>query len=89
MTHPLQTKDAQWRDRPNAAEPVFDPGLSPPGTDSEAGGARSPLPDAGEAQPPLPAQPDNRAGVRLPPMFWIMVAAAMVAAVIVAASLSF
>ena len=88
MTHTLQTKDAQWRDRPNAAEPVFDPGLSPPGADLEDGGARTPLPDAGEAQPPLPAQPDNRAGVRLPPMFWIMVAA-MVAAVIVAASLSF
>ena len=39
MSNPLQTKDEQWRERPNGATPVFDPGLSPLGTDAEAGGA--------------------------------------------------
>jgi len=75
MANPLQTKDDQWRNRrENGSVPVFDPGLSPLGTDDEAGGARAsaqptPQPEASERDP-LPSSPEGSAGVRATPRFW-------------------
>lgn len=72
MTKLLQDKDDQWRKRPNGATPVFDPGLSAPGTDDEAGGARAPAARAdATAESPLPATPvSHRHAPRLRPWFW-------------------
>lgn len=91
MTEPLQTKDDQWRERGNAAEPVRDLGAAPLGTDAEAGGAPAPAPSASQRdRPPMAPEPDpGSGGAKLPPIFWIMVAAAMLAAVVVAAAMSF
>jgi hypothetical protein len=92
MTHPLQTKDDQWRNRKaNASVPVFDPGLSPLGTDDEAGGAPAPRPETqGEARPPLPANPGARldTGVRAPPRAWYIAAAVLIVALLVVAWVS-
>lgn len=89
MTHPLQTKDNQWRDRPNSAEPVFDPGAAPASADSEAGGAHAAPPDPGMAQKALPTRPvPNAPGLVLPPLAWAVAAGVMLAAVAGAAILS-
>lgn len=89
MTHPLQAKDDQWRNRKaNASVPVFDPGMSPLGTDDEAGGASAPTPSqAGGDRPPLPATPGTRldSGVRAPPKAWYIGAAVLVVALLVVA----
>lgn len=90
MTHPLQTKDDQWRERPNSAEPVFDPGAAPASADAEAGGAHAPQSDPGAGRSPMPTQPDPQApGLVLPPLAWAIAAAVMLAAVVVAALLTF
>ncbi|MDB5422294.1 MAG: dnaE2 [Brevundimonas sp.] len=88
MTRLLQDKDSQWRDRPNGATPVFDPGLSALGTDDEAGGARAPaaanLDDP--AVTPMPATPvSHRHAPRLKPSFWWTVVALVVAALVITA----
>ncbi|HEX8661554.1 MAG TPA: hypothetical protein VF686_06780 [Brevundimonas sp.] len=83
MSRPLQDKDDQWRgERPNGAVPIFDPGMSPLGTDDEAGGApstvRTPDPDSWRREP-LPTSPDrNGAGLRLTPRVWYAAAVAVV-----------
>jgi hypothetical protein len=90
MTHPLQTKDDQWRERPNSAEPVFDPGAAPASADAEAGGAHAPQSDPGAGRSPMPTRPDPQApGLVLPPLAWAIAAAVMLAAVVVAALLTF
>ena len=93
MTNPLQSKDDQWRDRrENASVPVFDPGLSPPGTDEEAGGARAATPsDSGRARTPMPATPrsSNGGGLRLTPRVWYAIAAALVVLLLIVGWLSF
>lgn len=90
MTHPLQTKDDQWRARGNAAEPVFDAGAAPLGTDAEAGGAHAPAPRAQDARPDMAPEPQPQSrGVRLPPMFWIVLAVILAAVLIFAAMASF
>ncbi|MDP1873353.1 hypothetical protein [Phenylobacterium sp.] len=90
MTHPLQTKDDQWRERPNGAEPVFDPGAAPAGTDAEAGGAHAPPSAPGRARPELPTRPDpNAPGLTLPPVVWGVAAGVMLVAVVIAAIFSF
>jgi hypothetical protein len=73
MSTPLQDKHAQWRDRPSGASPVVDPGLAPPGTDEEAGGARAQ--PARETRPgdagPLPRSASaSNGGLRAPPIVW-------------------
>lgn len=87
MTKLLQDKDDQWRSRPNGATPIFDPGLSAPGTDDEAGGARAPAARTETtASPPLPATPvSHRHAPRLRPWFWWCAAGLVVAALILAA----
>lgn len=57
MAHPLQDKDAQWRHRGQGARPIFDPGLAPPSTDEEAGGAPSRPSAPGGPAEPLPTEP--------------------------------
>ena len=93
MTHPLQSKDDQWRDRrQNASVPVFDPGLSPLGTDEEAGGARAATPsDSDRPRDPMPATPQssNGGGVRLTPRVWYAVAAAVIVLLLIVGWLSF
>ena len=90
MTNPLQTKDDQWRHRGNAAQPVFDAGLAPLGTDEEAGGAHAPPSSPREGHAPMSPEPaPERPGPKLPPMFWIMVAAAALAVIVAAAAISF
>lgn len=73
MANLLADKDRQWRKRPNGASDVFDPGLSPLGTDDEAGGASAPVsadPDS-PSPDPLPTAPDRGGhGLRLPYPFW-------------------
>jgi hypothetical protein len=92
MTNPLQAKDDQWRDRrENGSVPVFDPGLSPLGTDDEAGGARAPV-DAAATQSdrtPLPSSPEGVGGVRATPAFWYAAAAAIVLVLAVVGWMSF
>lgn len=84
MTKLLQDKEDQWRDRPNGATPVFDPGLSPMGTDAEAGGARAPASDESRAahspMPTTPKLPKN--DPRLQPWFWWTIAGLALASVI-------
>lgn len=78
MANPMQSKDDHWRSRPNGASPVFDPGLSPPGTDAEAGGAAATGSASGEDAPrsPLPTSPkQGGVGFRAPPRFWYALAA--------------
>ena len=84
MSNPLQTKDDHWRDRPQAATPVFDPGLSPLGTDDEAGGAAAAPhePDAAERTPLRATPSTDGPGLRLTPRFWYG-AAAILAIVLV------
>lgn len=96
MANPLQTKDDQWRHRrENGSVPVFDPGLSPLGTDDEAGGASA---SAGSAtQPaaqsserrPLPSSPEGSGGVRATPRFWYGAAAAVVLVLLIVGWISF
>lgn len=84
MPSPLQAKDDHWRKRPNGASPVIDPGLSPPGTDEEAGGARaSPAGEDEGPRPPMSASPDTSGGVRLPLPFWFGLAGAIAVIVLV------
>ncbi|MFN3668958.1 MAG: hypothetical protein ACK4VY_06590 [Brevundimonas sp.] len=90
MSTPLQDKDAQWRQRrANGATPLFDPGMAPPGSDAEAGGAPAHIPHApltGDTRPPLPTAPDrNSPGLRLTPKVWFY-AAGILAFVIAAAA---
>ncbi|QYF87083.1 hypothetical protein [Brevundimonas sp. PAMC22021] len=92
MTNPLQTKDKQWRDRPNGATPVFDAGLSPLGTDAEAGGAPAIPPSDAPAAPstPMNATPDTDGpGLRLTPKVWYGLAGLIVLALIIAGVASF
>ncbi|MFC0633919.1 hypothetical protein [Brevundimonas balnearis] len=86
MANLLTDKDDHWRDRPNAATPVADPGLAPLGVDEEAGGASSPSrADPGEGRRPLPTQPDSGGiGVRLTPAVWYGVGAVLLVVVLVA-----
>lgn len=97
MTNPLQAKDDQWRNRKeNASVPVFDPGMSPLGTDDEAGGAPA-QPAAerdagvGGERSPLPATPGTRldSGVRAPPRAWYAAAAALALVLLIVAWFSF
>lgn len=94
MANPLQTKDDQWRNRrENGSVPVFDPGLSPLGTDDEAGGARAstepaPQPPRTDRRP-LPSSPEGSGGVRATPRFWYVAAAAIVLVLLVAGWMSF
>lgn len=86
MTQPLQTKDAHWRGRRrNGATPVFDPGLSPLGTDEEAGGAIAPVADRdGVDRPPMQASPDDGGpGPRLTPTVWYAAAVAIGAVILI------
>lgn len=81
MASPLQTKDDQWRNRrANGSVPVFDPGLSPLGTDDEAGGAPTPVDTASQTadRRPLPATPEGSGGVRATPRAWYIAAAVIV-----------
>ncbi|MBA4803965.1 MAG: hypothetical protein H2038_04860 [Brevundimonas sp.] len=86
MTSPLQAKDDQWRKRrANASVPVFDPGMSPPGTDAEAGGApaagggQAGRTETGEGRRPLPIIPEGETGggLRAPPKVWYAIAVAV------------
>lgn len=89
MTHPLQDKDAQWRNRGHAARPVFDPGAAPLGVDEEAGGAASSVPAEAGPSEPLPLDPDPGShGLRAPPRVWYGLAAAMTLVLLVAGALS-
>ncbi|MDO8902366.1 MAG: hypothetical protein Q7V15_13545 [Phenylobacterium sp.] len=91
MTHPLQTKDDQWRQRDhNAAVPVLDPGAAPASADAEAGGAHAPPPNPQHpVRDDLPTRPDPGApGVRLPPNLWVIAAGALVVTLVVAALFS-
>ncbi len=94
MSNALQDKDAQWRARPNGASPVVDPGMAPPGVDSEAGGATADLgtADLGDAttgpDAPLPSPgADGGRGPILPPSYWYA-GAAMIAVALIAAALA-
>lgn len=90
MTHPLQSKDDQWRERPNSAEPVFDPGAAPASADAEAGGAHAARADPGDTGSPMPTRPDPQApGLVLPPVVWVIAAALMLAALVVMAIFTF
>lgn len=90
MSSPLQSKDDNWRSRPNGATPVSDPGLSPPGTDEEAGGApAAPASSGSGPRPPLAATPGGSGGVVLGPVFWLAAGALVVLIFVVAAVLSF
>ena len=94
MANPLQTKDDQWRHRrENGSVPMFDPGLSPLGTDDEAGGARAsaePTPQLQSSdRSPLPSSPEGSGGVRATPSFWYVAAAAVVLVLLTVAWMSF
>ena len=92
MSNPLQTKDEQWRERPNGATPVFDPGLSPLGTDAEAGGAPAAPPSEAAAAPssPMNATPETDGpGLRLTPKGWYVLAGLMILILIIAGVASF
>ncbi|HZV83687.1 MAG TPA: hypothetical protein VFF48_01760 [Brevundimonas sp.] len=93
MANPLQTKDEQWRQRrANGSVPVFDPGLSPLGTDDEAGGARAAIDPAPplSGRPPLPPSPDSASGgVRATPTFWYVAAGLIALILLVVGWLSF
>ena len=90
MTHPLQSKDDQWRERPNSAEPVFDPGAAPASADAEAGGAHAARPDPGTARSPMPTRPDPQApGLVLPPVVWAIAGALVLAALVIMAIFTF
>ena len=91
MTNLLQDKDEHWRERPNGATPVFDPGLSTLGTDDEAGGARAPMAsDEASDLKPMPATPvSDPQAPRLKPWFWWTIAALVVAALALSALASF
>ena len=92
MANPLQTKDDQWRHRrENGSVPVFDPGLSPLGTDDEAGGARAPTDAApvSSDRSPMPSSPEGSGGVRATPKFWYAAAAVIVLLLLAAAWMSF
>lgn len=94
MANPLQTKDDQWRHRrENGSVPVFDPGLSPLGTDDEAGGARAPIGPAPQPQSndrhPLPSSPEDSGGVRATPKFWYAAVAVIVLVLLAAGWMSF
>lgn len=91
MTDPLKAKDAQWRERPNGATPVFDPGAAMLGTDAEAGGAAAPppsttTPPAGSpAGPPMDATPKiGNHDPRLTPRFWLICSLVIVAVLVIA-----
>lgn len=87
MAHPLQDKDAQWRRRRNDAAPLFDPGLAPPGTDEEAGGAHSSPAAPGGPADSLPIEHSGQSGgVRLTSVFWYG-CAALLAVIMVALGL--
>lgn len=91
MPNALQDKDNQWRGRPNGASPVVDPGMAPPGVDSEAGGAiADPIDPAAGPSDPLPSPgADGGRGPILPPSYWYAGAAMIVVALIAAALASF
>lgn len=91
MTKLLQDKDDHWRERPNGATPVFDPGLSALGTDDEAGGARAPAASQmDKGLEPMPATPVSyRHAPRLRPWFWWTAAAVVAAGLAIAALVSF
>ena len=79
MSKLLQEKDDQWRNRRrNGSVPVFDPGMSPLGTDDEAGGASAVPAKESPARPPLPQYPRGGQGLRAPPRFWYLLAGALV-----------
>lgn len=89
MENPLQEKDSQWRERPNAAAPVFDPGMATLGTDDEAGGASAPT--AGSTTGPsrsMSTTPDKGGGLRLTPKFWYACMAGVILVLLVAAGFS-
>jgi hypothetical protein len=94
MTRDLQDKDARWRDRDaNSSVPVFDPGLSPLGTDAEAGGAPASMaadPGPTGDRPPLPVSPESGGmGVRLTPRVWSLIAVVFAVVVVAVAIASF
>ena len=94
MANPLQTKDDRWRHRrENGSVPVFDPGLSPLGTDEEAGGARAPTePDTplqATERRPMPATPEGSGGIRATPRFWYTAAAVIVLVLLAVGWMSF
>ena len=76
----------------NAALETFDPGAAPATADAEAGGgAAQPQaaraagnPPGGRQDPSSPARP----GIKLPPVFWVAAAGAVLLAVIVAGAMS-
>lgn len=79
-----RTTDSAGR-RANAATPVFDPGLSSAGADAEAGGARARQTDAPAADPPRTTNPEaGGIGLRLTPRAWLIAAAVLVGALLVA-----
>ena len=92
MTNPLQTKDEQWRERPNGASPVFDAGLSPLGTDAEAGGAPAIPPSDAPAAASTPMHATSATdgpGLRLTPGLWYGLAVLIVLVLIIAGVASF
>ncbi len=91
--NPSQTKAAIWADKggKNAATPVFDPGLSPMGTDAEAGGAPFSH-TAGEpvANAPTVTTPESGGiGLRLTPKVWGLGALVLLVILAVVAIASF
>lgn len=91
MANSMQSKHDHWRSRPNGASPVFDPGLSPPGTNAEAGGAPATGSTSNEDVPrsPLPTSPkQGRVGFRAPPGLWYALAAVMAVLLLAAGLLS-
>lgn len=87
MSKLLQEKDRQWRDRPNGATPVFDPGLSALGTDDEAGGAKAqPASRAARPEPELmsPTPVSAPHGPRLSPALWWTALGLLAAALVIA-----
>jgi hypothetical protein len=88
MTRLLQAKDDHWRGRRrNGAAPVFDPGLTPSGSDEEAGGARAPAAlDDGTPRTPMDTSPDaGQGGLRLTPRIWYAALAAVLLTLVIAA----
>lgn len=86
MSESLQDKDDQWRERrANGATPVFDPGLSPLGTDAEAGGGAALPPREGAGGRPMDTSPEaGGIGARLTPKVWYALAALAVVIVVIA-----
>lgn len=89
--NPNQVKASIWKGKgTNAATPMFDPGLSPLGTDDEAGGAS--VHKVGQAVTDAPNRTTPEAGgigVRLTPRVWLVAGAVLVVVLIVAAIASF